>query len=100
MIAIDGADMASGQSGTANLVNMSTEALADTQVKTGAVDASSPLAFGVVVNMVTKSGTNTLRGSASLTFQAKSWNGNNLPGGTVRGAWRATSRSSRWAVRS
>jgi len=82
VIAIDGADMGSGQGGTASQVNLSTEALADTQITTGGVDAGAPLGFGVIANMVTKSGTNRLRGSAVLAFQDDSWNGNNQPGGT------------------
>ncbi|MBE3123594.1 MAG: TonB-dependent receptor, partial [Planctomycetes bacterium] len=86
VIAIDGGDMGGAQNSAANGTNISLEAIVDTQVKTGAVDASSPLGFGVVANMVTKSGTNTLRGSASLAYQASSWNGNNVPGGTSAAA--------------
>jgi len=81
-IAIDGADLSAPASGQTVYVNISTEALEDTQVKTGAVDAASPLTFGAVVNMVTKSGTNTLRGAASMNYQSKKWNDQNLPGGT------------------
>jgi hypothetical protein len=81
-VAIDGADMGSSQQATTNQTNISVEALADTQVKTGAIDASSPLGFGGNINMVTKSGTNALRGTLSLTYQSMNWNGNNVPGGT------------------
>jgi hypothetical protein len=84
-IAIDGADVVPGQNATSANVNVSTEALADTQVKNGALDASSPMAFGAVVNMVTKSGTNTLRGVGSISYQAMGWNANNLTGGTAQG---------------
>ncbi|MBE3123506.1 MAG: TonB-dependent receptor, partial [Planctomycetes bacterium] len=82
-VAIDGADMGSSQQATTNQTSLSTEALADTQIKTGANDASSPLGFGASLNMVTKSGTNTLHGTASMTYQAMNWNANNVTGGTA-----------------
>ena len=46
---------------------LSTEAIEDTQVKTGGVDASSPMGYGLVINMIGKSGGNTVPGSAGST---------------------------------
>ena len=83
-ITLDGADVASAQNATAGLTNVSTEALADTEIKISGLDASTPMAFGAIVNMVTKSGTNSFHGSAALSYQPMSWNGNNLTGGTAQ----------------
>jgi hypothetical protein len=78
VVQVDGADMGSFRQAWAGLyVGLSTDAIEDTQVKTGGVDASAPLGVGVVINIATPSGTNQLKGSASTLYQAKSWNGNN-----------------------
>src|SRR5204862_543436 len=37
---------------------------------------------GMVINIATPSGTNRLKGSVGGVFTARSWNGNNTPGGT------------------
>jgi hypothetical protein len=83
VIQIDGADMASAQQNATVYVNLSQEAIADVQVKTGTVDASSPLGVGAVMNIATKSGTNTVHGAGSLSLQRRGWASNNNPGGTL-----------------
>ena len=82
VVQVDGADMGSFRQGWAGLyVGLSTDAIEDTQVKTGGVDASAPLGVGVVINIATPSGTNKFRGGASLVYQAQGWSGNNAAKG-------------------
>jgi hypothetical protein len=79
---IDGADVASTLQNTNAYVSLSTEALEDVQIKTGAVDASTPIGAGAIVSVVTQSGTNRVKGAASVIYQGSGWNGNNASGGT------------------
>jgi hypothetical protein len=82
VVQVDGADMGSFRQGWAGLyVGLSSESIDDTQIKTGGVDASAPLGVGVVINIATPSGTNQIKGSASMSYQAKGWNGNNAAAG-------------------
>ena len=85
VLQIDGADMASTLQNASTYINLSDEAIQDTQIKTGAVDAATPIGAGAVVSVVTRSGTNALKGSAAVVFQRDEWNGNNAPGGTSSG---------------
>lgn len=59
-------------------VAMGTDMIADVQVKTGGVDASSPMGVGMVMNVITKSGGNLFSGSAGYAYQPYNWNGNNV----------------------
>ncbi len=59
-------------------VSMGADMVQDIQVKTGGVDASSPMGVGLVMNIVTKSGGNTVRGSGAFAYQPFNWNGNNV----------------------
>lgn len=59
-------------------VSMGADMVQDIQVKTGGVDASAPMGVGLVMNIVTKSGGNTFKGSAALGYQPFDWNGNNV----------------------
>jgi hypothetical protein len=83
VLQIDGADVASTLQNTNGYVALSTEAIQDVQVKTGAVDASTPIGAGAILSVVTQSGTNQLRGAAGIAYGARRWNGNNAPGGTA-----------------
>ncbi|MBE3123182.1 MAG: TonB-dependent receptor, partial [Planctomycetes bacterium] len=84
---LDGTDIGGFRQARADAIQLSTEAIQDVQVKTGALDASAPLGVGVVVNMATKTGTNVFHGAASIVYQAKAWNGNNaVAGGTPASA--------------
>jgi hypothetical protein len=79
---LDGADIGSFQQNwPSNYIAMSTEALGDIQVKTGATDASSPSAMGMVINMATPTGGNGFHGAVALLASPRSWNANNTPGG-------------------
>lgn len=82
VIQIDGADIGSFRQGLAGVyVGLSPEAIRDTQVKTGGVDAAAPLGVGVIVNVATPSGTNRFSGGASIDYQPKPWNGTNAGSG-------------------
>ncbi len=59
-------------------VSMGADMVADTQVKTGGVDAASPMGVGLVMNIVTKSGGNKFTGSGAMAYQPFNWNGNNV----------------------
>lgn len=85
VVQVDGADMGSfRQQWPAAYLGLSTDALEDVQVKTAGIDAASPLAQGMVINISAISGTNQFRGAVGTIYTAKGWNGNNIPGGTTR----------------
>lgn len=65
-----------------NRTGLSTEAIQDTEIKTGGVDAASPMGYGLVLNMISKSGGNQFRGTAAGQHQSFDWNGNNVGDGT------------------
>lgn len=58
-------------------VAMGADMIQDIQVKTGGVDASTPLGTGLAMNIVTKSGGNQLKGSVAYAYQPFQWNDNN-----------------------
>ena len=60
-----------------NRTGLSGEAISDTNVKLSGVDAAAPMGYGLVINMISKSGGNSLSGSVGYTLQPFSWNGNN-----------------------
>ncbi len=74
------------------MVGTSTETLNDVQVKTGGVDASSPLGTGLVINVMSRSGGNDLHGSVGYSYQPFEWNGDNA---TESGNFRGTPTISR-----
>ena len=59
-------------------VSMGADMVQDIQVKTGGVDASSPMGVGLVMNIVTKSGGNKFSGSGAMGYQPFDYNGNNV----------------------
>jgi hypothetical protein len=66
-----------------NRVGLSSEAIQDTEVKTGGVDAASPMGYGLVINMISKTGGNQYKGSAGINWQPNSWNSNNVGTGSA-----------------
>ncbi len=79
---VDGADVGSfKQNWPSNFISISTESLGDIQVKTGANDASSPAAMGMVINIATPTGSDRFHGASSILLSPRSWNGSNVPGG-------------------
>ena len=82
---LEGAPAASYYDGSPYTMNMSGDGLQDVELKTGGVDAASPLSTGVVMNIVTPRGGNTFKGSATYTYQPLSWNGDNTQDARVKG---------------
>src|SRR5712692_4015251 len=58
-------------------VAMGADMVQDIQVKTGGVDASTPMGTGLAMNVVTKSGGNQLKGTVGYAYQPLGWNDNN-----------------------
>ena len=58
-------------------VQMGSDMIQDTQVKTGGADASTPMGTGLAINVITKSGGNQFRGSAGYAYQPLDWNADN-----------------------
>ena len=75
-----------------NRTALSTEAVQDIQIKTGGVDAASPMGYGLVLNMISKSGGNRYSGSGGWTYQPFEWNGDNT-GGTGTPATRSINQA-------
>jgi hypothetical protein len=65
-----------------NRTGLSSEAIQDTEIKTGGVDAASPMGYGLVINMISKSGGNQFKGTAATQYQPFDWNTNNVGSGT------------------
>jgi hypothetical protein len=76
-ISIDGANAVSYYDAQPTFINMSTDSIGDVEMKTGGVDAASPMGTGISINIVTPSGGNAFHGQATSTLQPMSWNGNN-----------------------
>ncbi len=81
VIQLEGMNASSYRDSQVTYVGMDNEMVADVQVKTGGVDAASPLGTGLVINVVTKSGGNDFSGSAGFNYQNEDWNGDNSPSG-------------------
>jgi hypothetical protein len=82
IVQLDGADVTGAAKTGVTYLNLNTDAIADIQIRTGGAPASSPLASGGVINVVTASGTNRLKGAATFFLQPRQWNDSNQPGGT------------------
>src|SRR4029077_7576956 len=74
-----GADMVTSRQGRVEQVRLPTNAVADSQVKTGGADASAPAGLGVVFNVTTKVGANRLTGTAGVHRQNRRGNADNDP---------------------
>jgi hypothetical protein len=64
-------------------VQMGSDMIQDTQVKTGGADASTPMGTGLAINVITKSGGNNFNGTAGFAFQPLEWNADNSTAETV-----------------
>jgi hypothetical protein len=64
-------------------VQMGTDMIADTQVKTGGAEASTPMGTGLAINVITKSGGNVFRGTAGFAYQPFDWNADNTSARTL-----------------
>lgn len=84
VVQLDGADLSTSyRANPAFLVRMSSDSTEDVQIKTAALDASSPLGVGAMVNVVGQSGANVPHGAVSWTHRPRQWTDNNSPGGTT-----------------
>lgn len=84
----DGADLGSALGGRNFYIAIGNEAIGDVQVKTGGVDASTPLGQGAIMNVAMKSGTNQFKGTAAATYQPWRFTANNGPEGSTTSAFR------------
>lgn len=82
---IEGAPASSFLDSSAHSMGMGGDAIADSELKLGGVDASAPMGTGVVMNVMTPSGGNAFKGSATYDYQARSWNGDNTNWGQFPG---------------
>jgi hypothetical protein len=64
-------------------VQMGSDMIQDTQVKTGGSDASTPMGTGLAINVITKSGGNSFRGTAGYAYQPLNWSSDNTGHKTV-----------------
>ncbi len=81
---LDGMDVGSFQQNwPSNVISVANESLGDIQIKTGANDASSPAAMGMVVNLASPSGSDQYHGSLLYLIGPASFNGNNVPNGNA-----------------
>ena len=81
---LDGMDIGSfGQNWPSNTISIANESLGDIQIKTGANEASSPAAMGMVINLASPVGSDQYHGSLVYLIGPASLNGNNVPGGNA-----------------
>jgi hypothetical protein len=82
IVQIDGADMTPALMGGVRYVSLNLDSIDDIQIKTAGIDASAPLGVGGIINIASASGTNQLKGTATVSVQPRAWNASNNPGGT------------------
>ena len=82
IVQLDGIDITGAAKTGVSYLSLNTDAVDDIQIQTGGVRAANPLGSGGVVNVVTASGTNKMKGAGSVFFQPEGWNDSNQPGGT------------------
>lgn len=77
VIQLEGAIASNYNDAQATYVGMNADMMEDTQVRTGGVEAAAPMGTGLNINVITKSGGNTFKGSAAYELQPEGWNGDN-----------------------
>jgi carboxypeptidase family protein/TonB-dependent receptor-like protein len=78
VVQLEGAIASNYQDAQITYIAMGADMIDETTVKTGGVDASAPMGTGLNINVVTKSGGNTFKGSAAYAYQPFGWNDNNV----------------------
>jgi hypothetical protein len=78
---LEGAPASSFLDASAHSMGMGGDTIADSELKLGGVDASAPMGTGVVMNVITPSGGNRFKGSATYDSQPREWNSDNTIGG-------------------
>jgi Carboxypeptidase regulatory-like domain/TonB-dependent Receptor Plug Domain len=83
-VLLDGMDIGSfEQNWPSNTISIANESLGDLQIKTGANDAASPAAMGMVINIGSPVGADKYHGSFYYLAGPASLNGNNVPNGNA-----------------
>jgi hypothetical protein len=95
---LEGAPASAYIDAAAHSMGMGGDVIQDVEVKLGGIDASSPASTGVVMNVVTPSGGNTLKGSAAYSFQPLGWNSDNTRGGVASGGLPTYQEVNQWDV--
>ncbi|WP_162539457.1 TonB-dependent receptor [Granulicella sp. WH15] len=81
-VLMDGMDIGSFQQNwPSNSISIANESVGDIQIKTGANDASSPAAMGMVINLGTPTGSDKFHGTVYYLMGLRTLNGSNTPGG-------------------
>jgi hypothetical protein len=78
VVQLEGAIASNYYDAQVTYVGMGADMIQDVQVKTGGVDASTPMGTGLAMNVVTKSGGNQLKGSVAYAYQPLRWNSDNV----------------------
>jgi hypothetical protein len=95
---LEGAPASAYIDAAAHSMGMGGDVIQDAEVKLGGNDASSPASTGVVMNVVTPSGGNKLKGSTAYSFQPLGWNGDNTKGGAAPGGLPTYQAVNQWDV--
>jgi hypothetical protein len=82
---LEGAPAGSFLDSSAHSIGFGGDTVSDSELKLGGVDASAPMGTGVVMNIMTQSGGNRIKGSATYDYQPRSWNSDNTLGGSHPG---------------
>src|SRR5258707_879959 len=82
---IEGAPASSFLDSSAHSMGMGGDAIVDSELKLGGVDASAPMGTGVVMNVMTPQGGNKFKGGATYDYQAREWNSDNTNWGQFPG---------------
>src|SRR6266436_3543179 len=82
---IEGAPASSFLDSSAHSMGMGGDAIADSELKLGGVDASAPMGTGVVMNVMTPQGGNRFKVGATYDYQAREWNSDNTDWGQFPG---------------
>lgn len=82
---LEGAPAGSFLDSSAHSIGFGGDTVADSELKLGGVDAAAPMGTGVVMNIMTPSGGNRLKGSATFDYQSRDWNSDNTTGGSHPG---------------
>jgi hypothetical protein len=85
VIMIEGAPASSFLDASAHSMSMGGDAIADSELKLGGVDASSPMSTGVIMNIMAPRGGNVFKGAFTDNLQLESWNSDNTIGGNNPG---------------
>src|SRR5262249_16765030 len=82
---LEGAPAGSFLDSSAHSIGFGGDTVADSELKLGGVDAAAPMGTGVVMNIITPSGGNRFKGSATYDLQLRDWNSDNTIGGSHPG---------------